>query len=108
MHIPYNVEKSKRKERDMKIRKKIKKSIAFILVFAILAGVLPQEAYASPQEEKNQTEKEYTSGGCRILYQTMGSWGNSASVNVSITNESGRRKNLWELTFRYQGKIENI
>lgn len=87
---------------------KIKKSIAFILVFAILAGMISQEAYASPQEERNQTEKEYTSGGCRIQYQTISSWGNSASVNVSITNESGQRKNLWELMFQYQGKIESI
>ena len=37
--------------------------LAFILVFAILAGMIPQEAYASPQEESNQTEGKFFTFG---------------------------------------------
>lgn len=92
----------------MKLKRRVREIIAYVLVFAIIIGIMRQEGYAKAETQNDTTNAEYHSQECLIEYRTMGSWGNYANVNVSITNEGERKISLWELEFSYSSKIENI
>lgn len=87
---------------------KIRRVIAYVLMIAILAGILPQEAFAAAETEKSKTTSEYVSEDCDIVYKTVSSWGNYANVDVSITNNGDRKLTGWEIEFPYDAVIENI
>ena len=87
---------------------KIRRVIAYVLMIAILAGILPQEAFAAEETEMSKTTSEYVSEDCDIVYKTVSSWGNYANVDVSITNNGDRKITDWEIEFPYDAVIENI
>lgn len=87
---------------------KIRRVIAYVLMIAILAGILPQEAFAAAETEKSKTTSEYVSEDCDIVYKTVSSWGNYANVDISITNNGDRKLTGWEIEFPYDAVIENI
>lgn len=92
----------------MKLKQRVRKTIAYVLIFAIIIGIVRQENYAKAETANDTTKTEYHSGECLIEYRTMSSWGNDANVELSITNEGDRKVSLWELEFSYSSKIENI
>ena len=90
------------------MKHRVRGIIAYILIIAILFGIIPQEAYVKAQETKDTLGAEYISQGCRIEYKTLSSWGDYANVDISITNESETKINLWEVEFSYSSQIQNI
>ena len=99
-----------------KRKRRTKQIICLILAFAMIITLTPEDfrnirqvrAEQQVTEPKIITEKEYTSNGCHVKYETKSSWANQAQIDMTITNNGTESMRLSEICFAYRSKIINI
>lgn len=97
------------KEKVMKkLRKLGKRMLSFVLVLALVLGLVPQNAYASQNPEPEAPEHIYESEGCTIIYRESSAWGNYVNADITIKNKGEKLQANWQLALDYDGMIDNI
>lgn len=87
------------------LRRWRKAIVSYVLVAALVLGLIPQSAYAA---ETEAAEKTYTSEGFTITYKESSAWGNYVNAEVTLKNETDCAKSLWKVTFDYEGEIDSV
>lgn len=82
--------------------------LSFVLVTALMLGLIPERAYAAGTQSRPAGEAVYTSGDCDITYKETNTWGNYVNVDVTITNNGDVTIDPWKLLLQYEGTISNI
>ena len=82
--------------------------LSFVLVTALMLGLIPESAYAAGTQSRPAGEAVYTSGDCDITYKETNTWGNYVNVDVTITNNGDGTIDPWKLLLQYDGTISNI
>ncbi|MDE6635782.1 MAG: cellulose-binding domain-containing protein, partial [Lachnospiraceae bacterium] len=92
------------------IRRKGRQIISFLLVTAMILGLVSQNAYASTASKAvaEVTEKTYETEGCMITYKETSTWGNYVNVDITIKNEGKNQQANWKLSLVFDGTIDNI
>ena len=82
--------------------------LSFVLVTALMLGLIPESAYGAGTQSRPAGEMVYTSGDCDITYKETNTWGNYVNVDVTITNNGDGTIDPWKLLLLYEGTISNI
>ena len=82
--------------------------LSFVLVTALMLGLIPESAYGAGTQSRAAGEAVYTSGDCDITYKETNTWGNYVNVDVTITNNGDGTIDPWKLLLLYDGTISNI
>ena len=91
-------------------RRRGRQMISFLLIAAMILGLVPQNAYASAASKASAkaTENTYESEDCMITYKETSSWGNYVIADISIKNEGKNQQANWKLSLIFDGTIDNI
>ncbi len=81
--------------------------LSFVLVVAMVLGVIPSSAYATGLTPA-KVEHTYASQGCNITYQETNAWANYVNADIVIKNNTDSDKSLWKIEMVYDGCIDNI
>ena len=82
--------------------------LSFVLVTALMLGLIPESAYGAGTQSRAAGEAVYTSGDCDITYKETNTWGNYVNVDVTITNNGDSTIDPWKLLLLYDGTISSI
>lgn len=83
--------------------------LSFLLIAAMILGLIPQSAYASAAEATAKVaEKTYESEDCVITYKESSAWGNYVNADITIKNEGKNQQANWKLSLIFDGTIDNI
>lgn len=82
--------------------------LSFVLVTALMLGLIPESAYGAGTQSRAAGEAVYTSGDCDITYKETNTWGNYVNVDVTITNNGDGTIDPWKLLLLYDGTISSI
>ena len=82
--------------------------LSFILIIALLLGLIPESAYAAGTGGKSADGMVYTSGDCEITYKETNSWGTYVNVDITVKNNGDKTIDPWKLVLQYDGSISNI
>ena len=74
-----------------------------LIVFAIVIGFLPQNAFAIEERSKIYTYDNYT-----VDYNITDSWDDTQNITISITNTSYEPIENWMLAYDFNGEINGI
>ncbi len=81
--------------------------LSFVLVVAMVLGVIPGSAYATGVTPA-KVEQTYASQGCNITYQETNAWANYVNADIVLKNDTDSDKSLWKIEMVYNGCIDNI
>ena len=81
--------------------------LSFVLVVALMLGLIPSSAYATGVTP-TKAEQTYASEGCSITYKETSSWGNYVNADIVLKNDTDSDKSLWKIEMVYDGCIDNI
>ncbi|MBQ4060044.1 MAG: cellulose binding domain-containing protein [Lachnospiraceae bacterium] len=81
--------------------------LSFVLVVALMLGLIPSSAYATGVTP-TKAEQTYASQGCNITYKETSSWGNYVNADIVLKNDTDSDKSLWKIEMVYDGCIDNI
>ena len=91
------------------VRRRGRQILSFLLITAMILGLIPQSAYASAQEAgTNKAENTYESEDCMITYKETSAWGNYVNADITIKNEGKNQQANWKLSLIFDGTIDNI
>ena len=90
------------------VKKWGKRLLSWMLVTALMLGLVPESAYAANAQSGTSGEAVYTSGDCEITYKETSSWGTYVNVDVTIRNNGDKTIDPWKLCLQYDGSISNI
>lgn len=92
------------------VRRKGRQILSFLLIVAMVLGLMPQSAFAGAalKAAAKTAENTYESEDCVITYKETSAWGSYVIADVTIKNEGKNRQANWKLSLIFDGTIDNI